>query len=33
MVLAPTTGGVARVVTFHDAALVVMFGFPEVLAP
>ena len=33
VVLAPTAGGVSRVVKFHDPALVVMFGFPDVLAP
>jgi RNA polymerase sigma-70 factor (TIGR02960 family) len=32
VVLTPTVGGVSRVVKFHDPALVVMFGFPEVLA-
>ena len=29
--LAPTVTGVARVIKFHDPALVTMFGFPEVL--
>ena len=33
VVLAPTAGGVSRVIKFHDPALVVMFGFPDVLAP
>lgn len=32
VVLAPTPTGISRVVAFHDAALVVMFGFPDVLA-
>ena len=32
VVLAPTTTGVSRVIEFHDPALVVMFGFPDVLA-
>jgi RNA polymerase sigma-70 factor (ECF subfamily) len=32
VVLAPTAAGVARVVEFHDPALVVTFGFPDVLA-
>lgn len=31
VVLTPTASGVARVIKFHDAALVPMFGFPEVL--
>jgi hypothetical protein len=33
VVLAATSTGVSRVIAFHaDPALVVMFGFPEVLA-
>lgn len=32
VVLAPTAAGISRVVKFHDPALVVMFGFPDVLA-
>ncbi|RSM98156.1 RNA polymerase subunit sigma-70 [Nonomuraea sp. WAC 01424] len=32
VVLAPTAGGVVRVVKFHDPALVAAFGFPDVLA-
>ena len=32
VVLAPTATGVARVIKFHDPALVVAFGFPDVLA-
>ena len=32
VVLAPTDAGVSRVIAFHDPALVVMFGFPDVLA-
>jgi hypothetical protein len=33
VVLAPTATGVSRVIAFHDdPALVVMFGFPDVLA-
>lgn len=32
VVLAATTTGVARVIAFHDPRLVVMFGFPELLA-
>jgi hypothetical protein len=32
VVLAPTATGVSRVIEFHDPALVVMFGFPDVLA-
>jgi RNA polymerase sigma-70 factor (ECF subfamily) len=32
LVLAPTTTGVSRVIEFHDPALVVMFGFSDVLA-
>jgi RNA polymerase sigma-70 factor (ECF subfamily) len=32
VVLAPTATGVSRVVEFHDPALVVMFGFSELLA-
>ena len=32
VVLAPTATGIARVVAFHDPALVTMFGFREVLA-
>jgi RNA polymerase sigma-70 factor (ECF subfamily) len=31
VVLAPTATGVARVVAFHDEALVTLFGFPESL--
>jgi hypothetical protein len=31
-VLAATATGVSRVIEFHDPALVVMFGFPELLA-
>jgi RNA polymerase sigma-70 factor (ECF subfamily) len=31
VVLAPTATGVSSVVEFHDPALVVMFGFPEML--
>jgi RNA polymerase sigma-70 factor (ECF subfamily) len=31
VVLAPTPTGVSRVVEFHDPALVVLFGFPDVL--
>jgi RNA polymerase sigma-70 factor (TIGR02960 family) len=31
VVLAPTTTGVSRVVAFHDPALVVMFGFQDLL--
>ncbi len=31
VVLAPTATGVARVIKFHDPALVAMFGFPDVL--
>ena len=32
VVLAPTATGVARVIKFHDPALVAAFGFPDVLA-
>jgi len=32
VVLAPTDAGVSRVIAFHDPTLVVMFGFPDVLA-
>jgi len=33
VVLAPTVTGVSRVIAFHDdPTLVVMFGFPDVLA-
>ena len=32
VVLAPTVTGISRVVEFHDPALVVRFGFPDVLA-
>jgi hypothetical protein len=32
VVLAPTATGVSRVIAFHDPALVVQFGFPDVLA-
>jgi RNA polymerase sigma-70 factor (TIGR02960 family) len=32
VVLAPTATGIARVIKFHDPALVTMFGFPDVLA-
>ena len=32
VVLAPTAGGVSRVIKFHDPALVTTFGFPDVLA-
>ena len=32
VVLTPTAGGVSRVVAFHDAALVPLFGFPAVHA-
>jgi hypothetical protein len=32
VVLAPTATGVSRVLEFHDPALVVRFGFPDVLA-
>lgn len=32
VVLAPTATGVSRVTAFHDPALVVLFGFPEILA-
>ena len=32
VVLAPTTTGVSRVIEFHDPALVVTFGFSELLA-
>jgi RNA polymerase sigma-70 factor (ECF subfamily) len=32
VVLAPTATGVSRVIEFHDPELVVMFGFPDVLA-
>jgi hypothetical protein len=32
VVLAPTATGVSQVIAFHDPALVVMFGFPDVLA-
>jgi RNA polymerase sigma-70 factor (ECF subfamily) len=32
VVLAPTATGISRVVSFHDPALVAMFGFPDVLA-
>jgi RNA polymerase sigma-70 factor (TIGR02960 family) len=32
VVLAPTATGASRVIAFHDPALVVMFGFPDVLA-
>jgi len=31
VVLAATAAGVSRVVEFHDPALVVAFGFPDVL--
>ncbi len=31
VVLAPTATGVSRVTAFHDPALVVLFGFPDVL--
>jgi hypothetical protein len=31
VVLAPTATGVARVIKFHDPALVAMFGLPDVL--
>jgi RNA polymerase sigma-70 factor (TIGR02960 family) len=32
VVLAPTATGVSHVIKFHDPALVLVFGFPEVLA-
>jgi hypothetical protein len=32
VLLAATPTGVSRVIAFHDPALVVLFGFPEVLA-
>ena len=32
VVLAPTATGVSRVIKFHDPALVLVFGFPDVLA-
>jgi RNA polymerase sigma-70 factor (ECF subfamily) len=32
VVLAPTVTGISRVIKFHDPALVLVFGFPEVLA-
>ncbi|WP_433560586.1 RNA polymerase subunit sigma-70 [Nocardia sp. CA-151230] len=32
VVLAPTAAGVRGVISFHDPALVALFGFPEVLA-
>jgi hypothetical protein len=31
VVLAPTATGIARVIKFHDPALVAAFGFPAVL--
>jgi RNA polymerase sigma-70 factor (TIGR02960 family) len=31
VVLAPTATGISRVIAFHDPALVVMFGFPDML--
>jgi RNA polymerase sigma-70 factor (ECF subfamily) len=33
VVLSATATGVARVIEFHDPALVATFGFPEVLGP
>ena len=32
VVLAPTSTGISRVIEFHDPALVVLFGFSDVLA-
>jgi hypothetical protein len=32
VVLALTASGVSRVVEFHDPALVLVFGFPDVIA-
>jgi hypothetical protein len=32
VVLAPTATGVSRVIKFHDPALVLIFGFTDVLA-
>jgi RNA polymerase sigma-70 factor (TIGR02960 family) len=32
VILAPTATGVSRVIKFHDPALVLVFGFPDVLA-
>jgi hypothetical protein len=32
VVLTPTATGVSSVIEFHDPALAVMFGFPNVLA-
>jgi RNA polymerase sigma-70 factor (ECF subfamily) len=32
VVLAATATGVSQVIKFHDPALVLMFGFPDVLA-
>ena len=31
VVLAPTASGVSRVIEFHDPALVLLFGFSELL--
>jgi hypothetical protein len=32
VLLTPTATGVSRVIEFHDPALVLVFGFPDVLA-
>jgi hypothetical protein len=32
VVLAPTITGISRVIKFHDPALVLAFGFPDLLA-